>query len=262
MQSYGDYVIEKKLIVKSTTDLQGQATITNGGLTVTNGSNVLTIDQNQNLRTLTGEVQALGFLGTNATLQSTAPTRTLHFRVTGGLGMGIQHMSGAGEGTLRFLKLNSSGTESGEYGRIESSGRLWWEGDINAARSIGRSDSKYKDNVIELGGAEALQFIKKTRPVWFDWKGSGLKDWGFIAQEFKEGCPWQVFGEEGQMGINYQALTAPAFAAINHLSELVDEQAEQIKSLQDTVQALLQRLDQPVSQPTAQSKKKVAKKGE
>ena len=262
MQSYGDYVIEKKLVVKSTTELQGQATITNGGLTVTNGQNVLTIDQNQNLRTLTGQVQGASLLCEGIWLNSNKTSRTVHFIVQGGLGMGIMHESGAAEGTLKFIKLTAAGAANGEYGKLESSGRLWWEGEINAARSIGRSDSKYKDNVIELGGAEALQFIKKTRPVWFDWKGSGLKDWGFIAQEFKEGCPWQVFGEEGQMGINYQALTAPAFAAINHLSELVDEQAEQIKSLQDTVQALLQRLDQPVSQPTAQSKKKVSKQGE
>ena len=64
------------------------------------------------------------------------------------------------------------------------------------------------------------------------------------------------------MGINYQALSAPAFSAITYLSEQVDEQAAKIKWLEDTVQALLQRLDQPTSQPDVQSKKKVTKKGE
>jgi uncharacterized coiled-coil protein SlyX len=64
------------------------------------------------------------------------------------------------------------------------------------------------------------------------------------------------------MGINYQALSAPAFSAITYLSEQVDEQAAKIKGLEDTVQALLQRLDQPTSQPNVQSKKKVTKKGE
>lgn len=64
------------------------------------------------------------------------------------------------------------------------------------------------------------------------------------------------------MGINYQALSAPAFSAITYLSEQVDEQAAKIKGLEDTVQALLQRLDQPTSQPNDQSKKKVTKKGE
>lgn len=64
------------------------------------------------------------------------------------------------------------------------------------------------------------------------------------------------------MGINYQALSAPAFSAITYLSEQVDEQAAKIKWLEDTVQALLQRLDQPTSQPNDQSKKKVTKKGE
>ena len=262
MQSYGDYVIEKKLVVKSTTELQGWATITNGGLTVTNGQNVLTIDNSGNLRTPNGEIRGLYIAGQELWLNSNATQRTVHFMVAGGLGMGIQHTSGAGEGTLRFIKLNSSASESGEYGKIESTGRLYWNGEINAAKSIGRSDIKYKENVIELDGAESLQFIKKTRPVWFDWKGSGLKDWGFIAQEFKKGCPWQVFGEDGQMGINYQALTAPAFAAITHLSDKLDEQAAKIKGLEEQLQALLQRLDQPVSQPTVQSKKKVTKKGE
>ena len=46
MQSYGDYVIDKKLIVKSTTELQGQATITTGGLPVTTGKNNIKIDTN------------------------------------------------------------------------------------------------------------------------------------------------------------------------------------------------------------------------
>ena len=64
------------------------------------------------------------------------------------------------------------------------------------------------------------------------------------------------------MGINYQALSAPAFSAITYLSEQVDEQAAKIKGLEDTVQALLQCLDQPESQPNVQSKKKVTKKGE
>ena len=64
------------------------------------------------------------------------------------------------------------------------------------------------------------------------------------------------------MGINYQALSAPAFSAITYLSEQVDEQAAKIKGLEDTVQALLQRLDQPTSQSNVQSKKKVTKKGE
>ena len=262
MQSYGDYVIEKKLVVKSTTELQGQATITNGGLTVTNGQNVLTINDRGDLRTPNGEIQGIGIVGQGLWLQSNSTQRTVHFLVTGGLGMAIQHTSGAGEGMLRFLKLNSSGAESGEYGRIEATGRLYWYGEINAAKSIGRSDIKYKENVIELDGAESLQFIKKTRPVWFDWKGSGLKDWGFIAQEFKKECPWQVFGEDGQMGINYQALTAPAFAAITHLSDKLDEQAAKIKGLEEQLQALLQTLTQPESQPTRQSKKKVSKQGE
>ncbi len=262
MQSYGDYVIEKKLVVKSTTELQGQATITNGGLTVTNGQNVLTIDNRGDLRTPNGEIQGLGIVGQGLWLRSNATQRTVHFLVTGGLGMGIQHTSGAGEGMLRFIKLNSSGAESGEYGRIESNGRLWWEGEINALRSIGRSDRKHKEDVVEMNGKDALDIIKSTQPVWFKWKGSNFKDWGFIAQDFKEKCDWAVFGEEGQMGINYQALSAPAFSALTYLSEQVDEQAAKIKGLEDTVQALLQRLDQPTSQPNVQSKKKVTKKGE
>ena len=64
------------------------------------------------------------------------------------------------------------------------------------------------------------------------------------------------------MGINYQALSAPAFSAITYLSEQVDEQAAKIKGLEDTVQALLQRLDPPQPEPTVQPKKKVTKKGE
>ena len=262
MQSYGDYVIDKKLIVKSTTELQGQATITNGGLTVTNGQNVLTIDQNQNLRTLTGQVQGASLLCEGIWLNSNKTSRTVHFIVQGGLGMGIMHESGAAEGTLKFIKLTAAGAANGEYGKLESNGRLWWEGEINALRSIGRSDRKHKEDVVKMNGKDALDIIKSTQPVWFKWKGSNFKDWGFIAQDFKEKCDWAVFGEEGQMGINYQALSAPAFSAITYLSEQVDEQAAKIKWLEDTVQALLQRLDQPVSQPTAQSKKKVAKKGE
>ena len=263
MQSYGDYVIDKKLIVKSTTELQGQATITNGGLTVTNGWNVLTIDSSQNLTTNTGTVTAKRLVQEDGlAIISAAPNRMLRFSVNAGLGMALLHVSDPGEGTLKFIKVNAAGAQTGEYGKLESNGRLWWEGEINALRSIGRSDRKHKEDVVEMNGKDALDIIKSTQPVWFKWKGSNFKDWGFIAQDFKEKCDWAVFGEEGQMGINYQALSAPAFSAITYLSEQVDEQAAKIKGLEDTVQALLQRLDQPTSQPNDQSKKKVTKKGE
>ena len=263
MQSYGDYVIDKKLIVKSTTELQGQATITNGGLTVTNGQNVLTIDSSQNLTTNTGTVTAKRLVQEDGlAIISAAPNRMLRFSVNAGLGMALLHVSDPGEGTLKFIKVNAAGAQTGEYGKLSSNGQLWWEGEVNALRCIGRSDRKHKEDVVEMDGKEALDIIKSTQPVWFTWRGSHLKDWGFIAQDFKEKCDWAVFGEEGQMGINYQALSAPAFSAITYLSEQVDEQAAKIKGLEDTVQALLQRLDQPTSQPNVQSKKKVTKKGE
>ena len=87
MQSYGDYVIDKKLIVKSTTELQGQATITNGGLTVTNGQNVLTIDSSQNLTTNTGTVTAKRLVQEHSiTIISAAPMKCCVFQLTQVLG--------------------------------------------------------------------------------------------------------------------------------------------------------------------------------
>ena len=175
MQSYGDYVIDKKLIVKSTTELQGQATITNGGLTVTNGQNVLTIDSSQNLRTLTGQVQGASLLCEGIWLNSNRTSRTVHFIVQGGLGMGIMHESGAAEGTLKFIKLTAAGAANGEYGKLESNGRLWWEGEINTLRIIGRSDRKHKEDVVKMNGKDALDIIKSTQPVWLSGKVQTLR---------------------------------------------------------------------------------------
>ena len=68
--------------------------------------------------------------------------------------------------------------------------------------------------------------IERLRPVTFDWKSTGERDIGLIAEEVAEVVPDAVaFDAEGANGIDYQDLTAL-------LIQAVQEQQAQIRELQ------------------------------
>jgi len=93
---------------------------------------------------------------------------------------------------------------------------------------------KYKENIETLDSGD---IIHNLRPVTFDWKESGERDYGLIAEEVNEYLPELVKkSEEGEVeGIKYTKLTSL-------LIKVVQDQSKQIKSLQNQIKWIENRL--------------------
>ena len=95
------------------------------------------------------------------------------------------------------------------------------------------SAERYKDNIQTLEGSSILQL----RPVTFDWKSTGEKDYGLIAEEVDHYLPELVKkNEEGIVeGIKYSKLTAL-------LIKVVQDQQSKINSLENEIKWIKNRL--------------------
>jgi len=99
---------------------------------------------------------------------------------------------------------------------------------ITANDFILNSDVVLKDNIDDLSA-------HKLRPVIFDWKATGVRDIGFIAQEVEEFYPEVVSEFDGIKRLSYSKITAINAARIN---ELEDEN----KDLKDNIELMKERL--------------------
>jgi hypothetical protein len=93
---------------------------------------------------------------------------------------------------------------------------------------------RYKENVETLDSGD---IIYNLRPVTFDWKESGERDYGLIAEEVNEYLPELVKkSEEGEVeGIKYTKLTSL-------LIKTVQDQAKQIEELKKQIDWIENRL--------------------
>jgi hypothetical protein len=95
------------------------------------------------------------------------------------------------------------------------------------------SDARLKKNVEEF--ANAMEQVKKLRPVWYNWKkdeDSVGKEMGFIAQEIEEEIPSLVHTERtGYKSVEYAKMVAL-------LTKALQEQQEQIDALRAEVAEL------------------------
>lgn len=140
------------------------------------------------------------------------------------------------EGKLSFIKVNNAGAETSRMGWVDNTGLLWWEGTINGAKVIGRSDIKFKDEVVDF--ENALDVVLRSKPRRYLWKATKTKDFGFVAQELEQVIPEAVLGEDGSKGVNYQALVAVAFGAIKELHATVQKQSDELAALKSELEGL------------------------
>ena len=107
---------------------------------------------------------------------------------------------------------------------------------INSSGGANGSDEKWKENIQDI--SYGLDTVKSLQPRKFNWKDSGEKGIGFIAQEVKpligeviteptEGGPY----ESGYM-MNYSALTAVLTKAIQELSTKLEAAEARITALE------------------------------
>jgi len=103
-------------------------------------------------------------------------------------------------------------------------------GPIYAGSFIYSSDKSLKTNITQLNNA--LEKVKQLEGVSFNWKETGRKDMGLIAQDVEKVIPEIVHtSEEGLKSVEYGNLVAI-------LIEAVKEQQEEIDSLQKQIDEL------------------------
>ena len=98
-------------------------------------------------------------------------------------------------------------------------------GQIKASSFLSYSSRRYKENIKQL--ENPLKVIQSLKGVSYDWKNSGTKDFGFIAEDVGQILPGIVQWEDNGMdatGIDYSRI-------VSYLVEAVKEQQSQIEKL-------------------------------
>jgi Chaperone of endosialidase len=112
-------------------------------------------------------------------------------------------------------------------------------GNVNADGFFHNSDARVKKNITTIDG---LSLIEKLHGVTFDWKESGKKGAGVIAQEVEEVLPSAVHTDEsGKKSVEYDQLIAPLIEAVKELKRENDNQQEEIVSLRKQIRDLHNR---------------------
>ena len=100
------------------------------------------------------------------------------------------------------------------------------DGDFNDT-----SDRVLKENIVSL--SDTTEDVKKLNPVSFNWKRSGKKSLGFIAQEVEEIYPDLVNNEEGSKVIKTAGIVSVLTKTVQELIEKVETQQKEIEELKN-----------------------------
>tara|TARA_B100001564_G_scaffold357732_1_gene374660 strand:+ start:87 stop:1439 length:1353 start_codon:yes stop_codon:yes gene_type:complete len=133
-----------------------------------------------------------------------------------GNGAGITGVISSSFSETASFALNAGGGAGAGFpfsGSADITGALAVTGALFATSITETSALRYKENVSNLNSIDSLY---KLRPVTFDWKGTGIKDIGLIAEEVKEHVPELVHLDEegGAEGIKYSKLTSLLIKAV------------------------------------------------
>jgi len=111
--------------------------------------------------------------------------------------------------------------------RFEADGDFHADGDVIAQSTTISSDRKLKENIEVI--PNALDKVQALNGVSFDWKKTGEKSAGVIAQEVQGVLPEAVKevtplkGGDSHLSVNYHALTSILIEAIKELKAEVEE---------------------------------------
>jgi hypothetical protein len=100
------------------------------------------------------------------------------------------------------------------------------------------SDRRYKDNILQI--TNAIGMVQSLRGVTYNWKSSGLKDIGFIAQEVEEVVPTIVFTDEktGYKSIDYSRMAPILIEAVKEQQKMIDELKKKYLELEKELKEL------------------------
>ena len=163
--------------------------------------------------------------GTAAGLSATLAVTSGGTGVTTSTGTGSNVLSGSPTftGTVSGITAAMVGAQvAGNYALLSGA---TFTGDVVAPNFNSNSDRNLKDNIIKI--ETASEIISHLEGVSFTWKDTGVKTFGFIAQEVEEIIP-ELIGKNDELGtltVNYQGI-------IPFLVEALKEQAARIAALE------------------------------
>ena len=133
-----------------------------------------------------------------------------------GNGAGITGVISSSFSETASFALNAGGGAGAGFpfsGSADITGALAVTGALFATSITETSALRYKENVSNL---DSIASLYKLRPVTFDWKDTGIRDIGLIAEEVKEHVPELVHLDEegGAEGIKYSKLTSLLIKAV------------------------------------------------
>ena len=94
-------------------------------------------------------------------------------------------------------------------------------GTLSATIFNSLSDITLKENFENI--ENPIEIINKINPLGFDWKGSGKKSYGVIAQELEKILPELVSENNGIKSVEYNSLMAFLIGAVQEMSERLDK---------------------------------------
>lgn len=154
----------------------------------------------------------------------------------------VRHIDGKDATTTGFsnLYLNySTGTHVFVGNPGVSTSNLNVSGTVQATNYLYYSDRKLKEQIEDL--RSPLERVLKLRGRSFEWKLTGEKDIGFIAQEVNEVEPSLVKGEDSKyLSVKYANITALLVEAMKEIKRFVDELFES-DAKQNTELAMLKK---------------------
>lgn len=118
-------------------------------------------------------------------------------------------------------------------GSLQVSGSTSVTGGLSATSITETSALRYKENIVTLDSSDV---IYNLRPVTFDWKDTGQKDFGLIAEEVNEHLPELVEKSNvtGEVeGIKYTKLTSLLIRTVQQQQEQIDDLTTRINSLEN-----------------------------
>jgi len=110
--------------------------------------------------------------------------------------------------------------------QLLADGTLHVEGDVVAASTTVSSDIKLKENVENI--SNALEIVKSINGVDWNWKETGRKSSGVIAQNIQEVMPHLVKevkfqdARDNHLGVNYDGLIGLLIEAVKELSNQLE----------------------------------------
>jgi hypothetical protein len=191
-----------------------------------------------NLNDTLGEIHFYGRGSTTfqkaATIISTAQSTFTDANFSGNL---LFATANAGDIQTR-MTITSSGSVG--IGTTVPNQKLVVSGNVAAQGFFYTSDRRAKTNIVPLGeSGSVLQRLDSLHGVYFDWKQSGEKSIGVLAQDVVRDFPELVDRRDDQhWTVNYGGLVAVELEAMKELRELVLASKDKINTLEQQNQLL------------------------